>query len=150
MRDHLIEEIIDLGVKRTRLDEPQVRLALSGALGLLDKHAAAEPMDALYAALPGARDLANSPEGKAKSGGGLFGGLMRSAGGVSGAAMADAMGLLSRLSKAGVDKADLKMLLPVVEDWIRLRTGHDLLREALASVPGVGALLEGRKPQPAD
>lgn len=145
MKDHLIDELIDLGIERTRLDRDQVRLALAGALGLLDKHADMDGMVALYGAVPGARDLATSPEGKPRSGGGLFGGLMKSAGGLSGAAMADAMGLLSRLNKAGVEKADLKMLLPVAEAWVRQHTGRDLLRDALASVPGVGPLLEGRK-----
>lgn len=140
MRDQLVAEIINLGAARTRLDEAQVRTALAGALGLLDKHAAPEPMAALYDAIPGARDLA-AP----KSGGGLLGGLMRSAGGVSGAAIADAMGLLSRLQKQGVEKSDLKILLAVVEDWVQVRTGRDVLREALASVPGVGPLLGGRK-----
>lgn len=149
MRDQFVADIISLGVERTRLDEEQVRLTLAGALGLLDKHAAPEPMTALYDAVPGAQALATSPDGRSRSGGGLFGGLMKSAGGVSGAAIADAMGLLSRLRKRGVEKADLKALLPVVEAWVRVRTGRDLLREALASVPGVGALLEGRKSAPA-
>jgi len=149
MQDQLVADIIRLGVERTRLDEDQVHLSLAGALGLLDKHAAAEPMAALYQAVPGAQALATSPEGRSKSGGGLFGGIMKSAGGVSGAAIADAMGLLSRLQKRGVEKADLKTLLPVVEDWVRVRTGRDLLREALASVPGVGPLLDGRKGVPA-
>ena len=122
----------------------QLAAALAGALGLLDKHADRAPVGEIYAAVPGARELAASPEGRVKGGGGLLGGLMKSAGGVSGAAMADAMGMLSRLQKQGVDKADLKALLPVAEDWIRAKTGRDLLREAVASVPGVGVMLAGR------
>jgi hypothetical protein len=145
MTDQLIADLIELGAGRTRLDAGQVRVALAGALGLLDKHAAAEPMAALYAAAPGAQALARSPEGEARSGGGLFGGLIKCAGGLSGAAIADAMGLLSRLQKHGIEKADLKTLLPIAEEWVRVRTGRDLLGEALASVPGVGPLLEGKR-----
>ena len=39
---------------------------------------------------------------------------------------------------------DLKALLPPAEAWIRQKTGRDLLRETVESVPGVGALLAGR------
>jgi len=138
-----IDDLIAEGALRTRLDPAQVRATLAGALGLLDKHADRAPVDQIYAAVPGARELAASPDGRVK-GGGLLGGLMKSAGGVSGAAMADAMGMLSKLQKQGVEKADLKALLPVAEAWVRERTGRDLLREAVASVPGVGALLQGR------
>lgn len=139
-----IEDLIAVGAERTRLQPDQVRATLAGALGLLDRHAAREPVDQIYAAVPGAQALAASPEGQAKGGGGLLGGLMKSAGGVSGAAMSDAMGMLARLQKQGIDKGDLKALLPVAEEWIRARTGRDLLREAVASVPGVGAMLAGR------
>ena len=68
-------------------------------------------------------------------------GLMASAGGVSGAAVADAMGLLERLKDEGVDKAALKRLLPAARGVVRTATGCDLLGEAVRSVPGVGPLL---------
>ncbi|MBX7248674.1 MAG: hypothetical protein K1X35_06415 [Caulobacteraceae bacterium] len=139
-----VDELIDVAVRRTGLGRPQVHAALAGALGLLDRHADPERMRALYAAAPGAEDLAGSPEGRPRPGGGLLGGLIRSAGGLSGAAMADAMGLLSRLRKQGVDKADLRRLLPIAEEWVRSRSGRDLLGDALASVPGVGPLLQGK------
>ena len=144
----MIDDLIDLLTRRTRLDAVQSRAVLAGALGLLDKHAALEKMTALYTAVPSAHALATTPEAKPKPGGGLFGGLMKSAGGLSGAAMADAMGLLGRLQRQGVDKADLKAALPLAEEWVRVRTGHDLLGEALASVPGVGTLLGGRRAEP--
>ena len=146
----MIDDLIELVAQRTRLDQAQARAVLAGALGLLDKHAAREPMTALYVAMPSAHALASSPEAKVKRGGGLFGGLMKSAGGLSGAAIADAMGLLGRLKKQGIEKADLKAVLPLAEEWVRVRTGRDLLGEALASVPGVGPLLDGRRtPAPA-
>ena len=66
---------------------------------------------------------------------------MASAGGVSGAAVAEAMGLLDRLRSEGVDKAALKRLLPAARDRVRAATGRDLLGEAVRSVPGVGPLL---------
>lgn len=140
----MIEDLIDLVAQRTRLDQSQARAVLADALSLLDKHAAAEPMAALYRAVPGAEALARSPDGRVKSGGGLFGGLMKSAGGLSGAAIADAMGLQQALRRRGIEKSDLKAALPLAESWVEVRTGRDLLGEALASVPGIGPMLAGR------
>lgn len=141
----MIDDLIDLVASRTGLDHGQARAVLAGALGLLDRRASTQTMNALYAALPSAHALASTPEAKFRPGGGLFGGLMKSAGGVSGAAMADAMGLMDRLRKLGVEKSDLKAALPLAEEWVRARTGRDLLGDAMASVPGVGALLSGRR-----
>jgi len=140
----MIDDLIAEASAKTRLNSDQARKVLAGALGLLDKHAAREPMGEIYRSVPGAQALARSPDGQVKSGGGLFGGLMKSAGGVSGAAIADAMGMLGKLQKQGIEKSDLKAVLLIAEDWVRRRTGRDLLREAVASVPGVGPLLEGR------
>lgn len=135
-----IEDLMLQAAVAAGLEPDQARLALAGALGLLDKHADPEARDAVYAAVDGAEALARSPEAKARSGG-LMGGLMKGAGGVSGAAIADAMGLLDRLKKSGVDKADLKRLLPAARAQLRDATGHDLLGDAVRSVPGVGPLL---------
>lgn len=140
----MIEDLIRAGARATGLTEAQVRMTLAGALGLLEKHAARDRLAELYAAVPGAEALALSPDARVKSGGGLFGGLMKSAGGVSGAAVADAMGMMSKASKAGVERADLKALLKVTEQKIEASTGRDLLRETLESVPGVGSLLSGK------
>lgn len=137
-----IDTLTARAAEAAALTPDQAQAALTGALGLLDKHADVDLMDAVYAAVPGARDRAVSPEAKPRTGG-LFGGLMKGAGGVSGAAIADAMGLLDRLKKAGVGKDDLKRLLPAARDQVTRATGRDLLGEAVKSVPGVGALLGG-------
>lgn len=139
----MIEDLIAKGSAATGLSADKVRLALAGALGLLEKHAANDRLRGLYAAVPGAEALARSPEAQVKPAGGLFGGLMRSAGGVSGAAVADAMAMLDKAQKAGVGKPQLKVLLKTVEAEVKARTGRDVLRETLASVPGVGSLLGG-------
>jgi predicted DsbA family dithiol-disulfide isomerase len=135
-----IEDVMSQAAARAGLDTDQTRAALTGALGLLEKHAEVEARDAFYAAVPGAAALARSPEAKPR-GGGLMGGLMKSAGGVSGAAIGDAMGLLDRLKKIGVGKDELKRLLPAARDAVREATGRDWMGEAVRTVPGVGALL---------
>ncbi|WP_271084877.1 hypothetical protein [Brevundimonas sp. NIBR11] len=122
------------------LTEAQGQVALTGALGLLDRHAGREPLAALYAALPGAETAARSKAAERPKRG-LFGGLMASAGGVSGKAVAEAMGLLEQFKAEGVGKDDLKRLLPAARERVRAATGRDLLGEAVKSVPGVGPLL---------
>ncbi|WP_421730025.1 hypothetical protein [Brevundimonas sp.] len=135
-----IEALIAQAAEGAGLDLDQARAALVGALGLLDKHAQTGPRDAFYAAVPGAEALAGSDEAKPRAGG-LFGGLMKSTGGLSGAAIADAMGLLDRLKRQGVDKPELKRVLPAARERVRAATGQDLLGDAVKSIPGVGALL---------
>lgn len=140
----MIEELVADGAAKTGLPAAKVRLALTRALGLLDKHASEARLRELYQAVPGAEALARSSEARPRRGGGLFGGLMKSAGGLSGAAIADAMGSLERARQDGVSKEQLKALMHVAIDRVRERTGKDLLREVVESVPGVGALIAGR------
>ena len=136
------DSLIARAAEASELTTDQVRAALTGALGLLDKHSERGPLADLYAALPGAEDAAQSPDARPR-GGGLFGGLMKSAGGVSGAAIADAMGALDRMKRIGVEKDDLKRLLPVARDQVTEATGRDLLGDVIRTVPGVGPMLGG-------
>ena len=135
-----IEDVLAQAAVKAGLETDRTHAVLVGALGLLEKHADVEARDAFYAAVPGAAELARSSEARPR-GGGLMGGLMKSAGGVSGAALGDAMGLLDRLKKIGVGKDDLKRLLPAARDAVTRATGRDWLGEAVRTIPGVGALL---------
>ena len=135
-----IETVLSQAAAKAGLDSKQAGAILVGALGLLEKHADVEARDAFYAAVPGAEALARSP-GARPRGGGLMSGLMKSAGGVSGAALGDAMGLLDRLKKVGLGKDELKRLLPASRDAVTQATGRDWLGEAVRSIPGVGPLL---------
>jgi hypothetical protein len=135
-----IADVMSQAAARAGLEMDQTEAALVGALGLLEKHADVEARDAFYDAVPGAQALALSPGAKPR-GGGLMGGLMKSAGGVSGAAIGDAMGLLDRLKRVGVGKDELRRLLPAAREAVRQATGRDWLGEAVKTVPGVGALL---------
>ena len=139
----MIEQLINDSADAAGVDRDRAWVALTGALGLLEKHAAREPMAALYEAVPGAEALATAPEAKPVRGGGLFGGLMRGAGGLSGAAVADAMGLMDRLKAAGIDRDELRRLVPAVRARVQVATGRDLLGDAVDSVPGVGKFLAG-------
>ncbi len=124
------------------LDRESARAALTAALGLLDRHAGRETLVALYDAVAGAEAAARS-EAAARPRRGLFGGLIAGAGGLSGKAVAEAMGLLEALEPHGIGKAEMKRLLPAARDRVRDATGRDLLGDAVRSVPGVGPLLGG-------
>lgn len=137
-----LDDIISGAARTADLTPEQARIALIAALGLLDKHAEPEALAGFYAAVPDARALAQSEEARPPRGG-LMGGLMKSAGGLSGKAIGDAMAVLGRLEKIGVDREGLKRLLPAARDHIRGATGRDWLGEVVKTVPGVGALLGG-------
>lgn len=141
-RNIAIEDVISAAAAQAGLTPEQARTALVSALGLLEKHAEPEALAGFYASAPGAHDLARSDEARPPRGG-LMGGLMKSAGGVSGKAIADAMAVLGKLEKIGVDREALKRLLPAARNQIREATGRDWLGEAVRTVPGVGALLGG-------
>ncbi|CAN5177922.1 hypothetical protein BH10PSE1_BH10PSE1_12740 [soil metagenome] len=137
-----IEQVVSGAAAKAGLTPEQARIALTSALGLLDKHAEPEALQGVYAAVTGAEALARSEEAKPPRGG-LMGGLMKSAGGLSGKAIGDAMAVLGRLEKIGVGRDELKRLLPAARNQIRAATGRDWLGEAVKTVPGVGALLGG-------
>lgn len=135
-----IDDVVSAAAEKAGLTPDQARKALVAALGLLDRHGEAGAVEAVYEAVPGARDLARSEEARAPRAG-LFGGLMQSAGGLSGKAIGEAMAVLGGLEKIGVDRDALKRLLPAARNVIRGATGRDVLGEAVKTVPGVGALL---------
>lgn len=135
-----IEDVISAAAATAALSPEQARTALVSALGLLDKHAEPEALAAFYSAVPGAQVLARSDEARPPRAG-LMGGLMKSAGGLSGKAIGDAMAVLGKLEKIGVDREALKPLLPAARDQIRTATGRDWLGEVVKTVPGVGPLL---------
>ena len=139
----MIEELYPEAAAQTRMTEPQVKTALAGALGLIQKHADPAKSRALFDGVPGTQPLAAAGAQAAKGGGGLLGGLMKSAGGAKGAAMADALALQGRLAKQGISQDHLKQLLPVARAFVQRKTGKDLLGDTLKSIPGVGPMLGG-------
>lgn len=138
-----IDKLTQEAARAAGLEETQARDLLAGALGLIDRHGRPETNAELYAAVAGAEALARSEAARPRKRGGLFGGLMKSAGGVSGAAMAEAMALVETLKKQGLDRDSLKPALKALRNRVRDATGRDLLGDAVRAVPGVGPLLGG-------
>ena len=138
-----MSEWVERTADRAGMDEARAWTAMTAALGLLEKHAEPEAAQSLYDCVEGSERLARADEARPIAGGGLFGGIMKNAGGLSGQAMADAIGVLEQLKRRGVSKDDLKQLLPAAREALREAVGRDLLGDAIATVPGVGGLLGG-------
>ena len=141
----MIEELVQDASTRTGLSLEQARLGLSAALALMEKHGEAARVRELLEAIPGSGALA--AQGVAlteQKSGGLMGGLMGKMGGAGGAAMSDAMAMGQRLARQGITTSDMQAILPVAMEFVRGKTGRDLLREVLVTIPGLGKLLTGQ------
>ena len=140
----MIEELVQDASTRTGLSLEQARLGLSAALALMEKHGEPAKVTELLDAIPGSAGLA--AQGVAlteQKSGGLMGGLMRNMGGAGGAAMSDAMAMGQKLARQGITTSDMQAILPVAMEFVRSKTGRDLLRDVLASIPGLGKMLAG-------
>lgn len=138
----MIQELVEQSAVHAGLSQDQAGAALSVALFLIRKHGDAAKVDALFQAIPGSAELAEQGAGLAQNkGGGLMAGLMRGAGGAGGAAMSDAMAMGQQLARRGVTTSDMQKILPLAMAWVREKTGQDLLKEVLSSIPGLGPLL---------
>ncbi|OYX31178.1 MAG: hypothetical protein B7Y99_10730 [Caulobacterales bacterium 32-69-10] len=141
----MIEELVKDASARTSLTIEQARVGLSAALALIEKHGDQAKVSELLAAIPGAAALA--AEGQVlteQKSGGLMGGLMGKIGGAGGAAMSDAMAMGPKLAKKGITTSDMQAILPVAMEFVRAKTGRDLLREVLVTIPGLGKLMTGQ------
>ena len=138
----VIDELVQKAATHAGLSVDQSRSALSGALFLIDKHGDPIKVRALFDAIPGCAEMVvHGAALTANKGGGLMAGLMNKAGGSSGAAMSDAMAMNQQLTRQGVTISDMQKILPLAMGWVQEKTGSDLLRQVLASVPGLGPLL---------
>ena len=138
----MIEELVQKAADHAGLSADQSRNALSGALFLIEKHGDPEKVQALFQAIPGSAELAQGGSAlTAGKGGGLMAGLVSKAAGSGGAAMSDAMAMNQQLTRQGVTMSDMQKILPLSMGWVQQKTGSDLLRQVLASIPGIGPLL---------
>ncbi len=141
----MIDELIGRAAGATGLNPDQARAGLAAALSLINKHGDDGKTGALFNAIPGSQDLAQEGDAMtAQKSGGLLGGLMRGAGGEGGAAMSDAMAVGQKLAKQGVTLADMQNILPVAMEFVREKTGQDLLHDVLGSIPGIGGMLTAK------
>lgn len=140
----MIDELVQAAATRTSLNLDQARLGLAAALSLIQKHGEPAKVSELLGAVPGSSELAVEGDALAsQKSGGLMSGLAGRVGGAGGAAMSDAMAMGQQLTRQGITMSDMQAMLPVAMTFVREKTGRDLLREVLVSIPGLGKLLGG-------
>lgn len=140
----MIEELIQDASTKSGLSLDQARTGLGAALSLIEKHGDKLKVAELLDAIPGASKLAaDGSVMTQQTAGGLMGGLMRNVGGAGGAAMSDAMAMGQKLARQGITTSDMQAILPVAMEFVRSKTGRDLLRDVLVTVPGLGKMLAG-------
>lgn len=139
----MIDELVGQAATHAGLSQDQARTALSAALYLIRKHADGGKVDELFGEITGAPALAEAGAALTPTKSGLMAGLLRGAGGVGGEAMSDAMAMNQQLTRQGITISDMQKILPLAMAWVKEKTGRDLLRETLATVPGLGPLLTG-------
>jgi hypothetical protein len=138
----MIEELVEQAAAHSGLSVEQANTALCAALFLIRKHADQAKVDELFAQIPGCDAMAEAGSALAQNkSGGLMANLMSKAGGSSGAAMSDAMAMNQQMTRQGITVSDMQRILPLSMTWVQAKTGDDLLRGVLASIPGLGPLL---------
>jgi hypothetical protein len=138
----MIEDLVEQSADHAGLSEEQARTALCAALFLIRKHGDPAKVTELFDAIPGTAEMAETGSKLAAGkGGGLMAGLVRTAGGASGAAMSDAMAMGQQMARQGVTTSDMQKILPLAMSWVQVQAGRDLLRDVLVTIPGLGPLL---------
>lgn len=116
----------------TGLEEAKAEVALGIILSLIKSQGNQQKVDALFAQLPGANELA------ARHGGAKGGGLL---GRLGGGLMGGPLVAISKLQAAGLSMAQIKSLGTEVLRYAREKAGDKLVKEAAGSIPGLSAYL---------
>ncbi len=113
--------------------EPEIaKKSVETILAFLRKEGPQAEVDALFAAVPGAAEAANS--GSGESGGGAMGGLMGAMGG-------GLMGLAGQLTSLGLDMGEMQTVGRQVLAYIREKAGDELVGQIAAAIPGLAQFL---------
>jgi len=126
-----MQELIDRIVTATGLTSDKARQGLGIVLNLIHTQGNQNKVAELFAALPGAEELAKSQGADgAGRGGGLLGML---AGGMMGGPLA----AISKLTAAGLSMDQIKGLGTVTLDYAKEKAGPGLVKEVAGSIPGL-------------
>ena len=131
-----MEQIISQLAAQIGIDEALAQKAVGMVLALLEKQGDGEAVTQLFEKMPGAGDLA-SQFADAGGGGGIAGML----GGLMGGGAGDAMQLVGSLQGEGMSMDQIKQLGSGLLDHAKAEAGEDLVRQAVANIPGVSDYL---------
>ncbi|HEY7765777.1 MAG TPA: DUF2267 domain-containing protein [Aestuariivirgaceae bacterium] len=125
-----MKDLIKRVSEATGLSEKNAEDALGIVLTLIKTQGDQKKVEALFARLPGANELASRHAGSGgwlgKLGGGLMGGPLVA---------------VTRLQARGLSMAQVKMLGSEVLSYAREKAGDKLVREAAGSIPGLSGYL---------
>jgi hypothetical protein len=116
----------------TGIEEAKAEAALGIILSLIKSQGNQQKVDALFAQLPGADELA------ARHGGAKGGGLL---GRLGGGLMGGPLVAISKLQAAGLSMAQIKSLGTEVLRYAREKAGDELVKDAAGSIPGLSGYL---------
>lgn len=125
-----MDELIDLIATRIGIDRQTAEKATGIVLGLVKQSGDADKVQQMFAALPGANELAEKYGGK--PGGGLFGALT---------SLAGPMAAMAKLKAAGLDSTQSKDLGETLLGYAKEKCGEPLVRDVAQSIPGLSAFV---------
>jgi hypothetical protein len=127
-----MKELIKRVSEATGLPEKNAEEALAIVLTLIKAQGDQKKVEALFAKLPGAKELASRHA--AASGGGWLGKL-------GGGLMGGPLVAVTKLQARGLSMAQIKALGAEVLGYAREKAGDKLVREAAGSIPGLSGYL---------
>ena len=116
----------------TGLDESRTEQAVGIVLSLIRVEGDGEKVDEMFAALPGAEELA-AKHAQSKSGGGLLG--------LFGSAIGGPLAAVGKLQAAGLSMEQIQVLGRELLGFAREKAGAPLVNEVANSIPGLSRYL---------
>jgi hypothetical protein len=126
-----MQDLIARLTAATGLSEKKAEEALSIVLSLIKTQGNGPKVEALFARLPGADELASR---HGASGGGVLGKL-------GGGLMGGPLVAVSKLQARGLSMAQIKVLGSEILSYAKEKAGDKLVREAAGSIPGLSGYL---------
>jgi hypothetical protein len=125
-----MQDLIDRIVTATGLPPERAEKALGITLNLIRTQGNPNKVEELFARLPGAVELVAAQGGDGAGKGGLLGML---AGGMMGGPLA----AISKLTSAGLNMDQIKILGTLTLDYAKEKAGAQLVKDVAGSIPGL-------------
>ena len=125
-----MKELIDRVSRKAGLDAAKAEKAIGIMLSLVRKQGDQQKVEALFAKLPGAEELAERHGGDGSKGGGLLGLL-------GGGLMGGPLAAVTKLQAAGLSMDQIKTLGSETLAYAREKAGADLVKQVAGSIPGL-------------
>lgn len=129
-----MQDLIDRVITKTGLAPDKAEKATGIMLSLVKSQGDKAKVEQLFAAVPGATELADRFGGDGAKGGGLMGLL-------GGGLMGGSLAAITKLQSAGLNMDQMKVLGKEVLSYAEEKAGKDLVRDVANSIPGLSSYL---------